>query len=234
LVYDLQKGLLLKDLKAHGESIVIAKGGRGGRGNRSFATPTRRAPRIAEEGQPGEQRRIRFELKLIANAGIIGLPNSGKSTLLSKISAARPKIADFPFTTLYPCLGIVRGGDYRTCVVADLPGLIEGASCNIGLGHKFLKHIERTSILIHIVDVSQSAVSPPQDAYLTVRQELSNYSQQLAQKDEIIVANKMDLPGARRGLRMLAKVVPCPPIAVSALKAEGLDTLICTLFDRLP
>jgi len=206
IIKDVEKNCVLKDIKK-GESIVIAKGGKGGRGNRSFATPTNQAPHIYEKGEEGEKRTLKLELKLIADVGIIGLPNAGKSTLLSKLSAAHPKIANYPFTTLSPCLGIVAVNKDKTFLMADLPGLIEGAHKGIGLGSKFLKHIERTKILCHIVDVSAYSAKPPSEAYKIVRKELGLYSDALSQKPEIVAANKIDMDTGK-GYKELSKIVP--------------------------
>ena len=181
----------LYDFTAPGERFVVARGGRGGRGNAQFATSTNRAPRHHEDGKPGQERFLLLELKLIADVGLVGLPNAGKSTLISRLSAARPKIADYPFTTLEPHLGVVDLGDYKTCVVADIPGLIEGAHEGAGLGDRFLQHIERTKFLVHVVDLSSLATDPI-EAYLTIRHELAAYSSIVADKPGIVVANKID------------------------------------------
>jgi GTPase len=192
LVYDADSGELLHDL-GPGDQVVIAKGGRGGWGNEHYKTSTNQTPRTAEPGQPGEQRSLRLELKLIADVGIIGLPNAGKSTLLSSVTRATPKIADYPFTTLAPQLGIAEVDGQRRIVMADIPGLIEGAAQGAGLGHDFLRHVERTKVLIHLLDVMPQDESKPVDNYRKIRRELEEYSPLLAEKKEIIALNKMDL-----------------------------------------
>lgn len=236
IVRDADRGVLLKDLRRHGERIVVCRGGRGGRGNQHFATPTHQAPRRAEPGQPGEERRVRLELKMIADVGLVGLPNAGKSTLLSRVSAARPRIAEYPFTTLVPNLGILKSDDYRTLVVADLPGIIEGAHQGKGLGDRFLRHIERTRLIAHLVDVSPLALRPPVEAYRTVRRELESYSPVLAAKPEIIVATKIDVPGARENARALREALGEGKrvLEISAATGEGLRELVGELFRALP
>lgn len=191
VVMDELTGAVLHDFTKPGERFVVARGGRGGRGNAQFATSVNRAPRHHEDGRPGEEKYLLIELKLIADAGLVGLPNAGKSTLISRLSAARPKIADYPFTTLEPHLGVVDLGDYKTCVVADIPGLIEGAHEGAGLGDRFLQHIERTKFLVHVVDLSSLAIDPI-EAYVTIRRELAAYSPIVADKSVIVVANKLD------------------------------------------
>jgi len=193
IVYDLETQVMLKDLCRPGQTICIARGGRCGHGNAFFASPTNQTPRQAEPGKPGQQRRLRLELKLIADVGIAGLPNAGKSTLLARCSAARPKIAPYPFTTLQPNLGIVELSDFRRFVMADIPGLIEGSHLGHGLGHEFLRHIERTRLLLHLVDISGFNGADPVANYHTIRRELAQYSPALADKPEIIVASKTDL-----------------------------------------
>jgi GTP-binding protein len=210
--------------------VTIALGGRGGRGNAAFATPTRQTPRIAEQGQPGEERWLRLELKLIADVGLVGLPNAGKSTLLSCISAARPRIAPYPFTTLHPYLGVVTRKGHETLVVADLPGLIEGAHEGAGLGDKFLRHIERTRVIAHLVDVSPGQNESPIDAYKTIRKELQRYSPKLAVKPEIVVPTKLDLTGADERLKLLRKKLKKKIVAISAVTSRGLDELIAEMF----
>jgi GTP-binding protein len=232
LVRDVDRNVLLKDLGHHGERVVVGRGGTGGRGNQHFATPTQQVPRRAEPGRPGEERRVRLELKMIADAGLVGLPNAGKSTLISRISAARPKIADYPFTTLVPSLGILRGGGFMTLVLADLPGIIEGAHEGRGLGDRFLRHIERTRLILHLVDVTPQALRPPAEAYRVVREELERYSPVLAAKPEIVVATKMDVTGARKGAAALRKKVG-KAVEVSAATGAGLEELARALFDAL-
>jgi GTP-binding protein len=224
IVYDADLGILLKDLARPGEEVRVAAGGKGGHGNVHFKGPTNQAPRISEPGEPGQQRRLRLELKLIADAGLVGKPNAGKSTLLSRLSAARPKIAAYPFTTLHPYLGIVEMPRYRRFVMADIPGLIEGAHEGAGLGDAFLRHIERTRILVHMLDVCPMDGDPAAD-YRAIRNELSRYSASLAGKPEIVVANKMDLTGAEENLRKLRGELECEVVAVSAVTGRGLEGL---------
>ncbi len=228
VVYDAETGERLADLVKPGQRVIVARGGRGGRGNAAFATPTRQTPVFAELGEPGEERVLRLELKLLADVGIIGYPNVGKSTLISRISAARPKIADYPFTTLVPNLGTVRVGNF-SFVVADLPGLIEGAHRGVGLGHQFLRHAERTTLLVHMVDIAAVEGRDPLRDFEVVNEELRLYNPTLAEKPQIVVANKMDLPNARENLqrclpywqRRGLEVFP-----ISALTGEGLEPLV--------
>lgn len=192
MIFDLMTDELLADL-GPGEQAVIAKGGKGGWGNEHFKSSINQAPKTADPGEPGEQKKIRLELKLIADVGLIGMPNAGKSTLLSTLTAARPKIADYPFTTLVPQLGIAEVDAQRRMVIADIPGLIEGASQGAGLGHEFLRHVERTRVLVHLLDAVPADGSNPADNYRTIRAELAGYSPLLAEKQELIVLNKIDL-----------------------------------------
>ncbi len=228
VVYDAETGGSVTDLVKPGQRVIVARGGKGGRGNAAFATPKRQTPVFAELGEPGEERTFRLELKLLADVGIIGYPNVGKSTLIGRISAARPKIADYPFTTLTPNLGTVKMGNF-SFVVADLPGLIEGAHKGVGLGQKFLRHAERTALLLHLVDIAAVEGRDPIRDFETINEELGHYSHQLAQKPQIIVANKMDLPRASENLER------CLPywqergyevFAISALTGEGVEPLV--------
>ena len=224
LVYDAERDVVLKDLAAGGQEACVAEGGRGGRGNASFKSPTNQAPREREAGQPGQQRRLHLELKLIADAGLVGKPNAGKSTLLSRLSAARPKIADYPFTTLHPYLGIVELSGFRRFVLADIPGLIEGAHEGAGLGDEFLRHIERTRVLVHVVDLCPTGRDAVED-YRGIRGELEQYSPSLAAKPEIVAANKMDLTDAGKNLRRFRRRIGAQIVAVSAVSGQGLEAL---------
>jgi len=226
VVIDTDTGLVLRDLKEPGMSVVVAGGGRGGRGNARFATPTDRAPRRFEHGQPGQERRLRLELKLVADVGLIGLPNAGKSTLLSRISAAHPKVAPYPFTTLQPVVGIVDADPMHRFTVADLPGLIRGAHLGKGLGDEFLRHIERTRMLVHLVDAAPADRSDPLDNYRAVREELALHSPRLAEKPELVAANKMDLHGAEEGLRRLRGGLDRRVVPLSAMTGEGVRELL--------
>ncbi len=233
LVRDVDRNALLKDLARHGDRVTVCRGGKGGRGNQHFATPSDQSPRRAEPGRPGEERRVRLELRMIADAGLVGLPNAGKSTLLARISAARPKVADYPFTTLVPSLGIVKGPDWRTLVAADLPGIIEGAHEGKGLGDRFLRHIERTRLIVHLVDVSETALQPPIEAYRVIRKELESYSPALAAKPELVVATKADLTGARKNASALRRKLRGRVLEVSAATGKGLEDLVRALFRAL-
>ncbi len=193
LIYDTDLDLMLKDMDKADMKVRICRGGKGGRGNKSFATSTRQSPRMAQTGKPGQTRNLRLELKLIADVGLVGMPNAGKSTLVSRCSAARPKIADYPFTTLSPVLGIVELPGERRFVMADIPGLIEGAHNGAGLGHEFLRHIERTRLLVHLIDIMPQDGSDPVDNYHKINKELSLHSQVLAEKPRVVVLNKTDL-----------------------------------------
>jgi len=226
LVRDRDSGLVLSDLTAPGKSVVVARGGKGGKGNRYFATATNQTPRIAEDGMPGEERWIELDLKIIADIGLIGLPNAGKSTLLSRLSSARPRVADYPFTTLAPHVGVVETSDYRRIVMADIPGLIEGAHQGHGLGHDFLRHIERTRVLVHLVDLMPVSGPDPIRAYRIVRTELERYNPKLTQKPEIIAANKIDLPGAKKNLAELERFLRARVHSISALTGEGVGAML--------
>jgi GTP-binding protein len=234
LVYDKTLGLLLKDLNQQGMEVVIARGGKGGRGNARFASSTNQTPRFAEPGTPGEERRLRLELKLIADVGLVGLPNAGKSTLLARLSAAHPKIADYPFTTLNPSLGIVEAGPERRFVMADLPGLIEGAHKGVGLGDEFLRHVERTRVLVHLVEMEPHTHQAPAEAYRTIRAELAAYSRELAAKPEIVVLTKTDLlPGDDSPRRQFSKAIGKPALAISSATGAGLARLVKAILDVL-
>ena len=229
IVYDAETGELLYDFTEHGQRFTIAKGGRGGRGNMNFATPWHQAPTEHEPGFPGEEKYLRLELKLLADVGLVGFPNAGKSTLISRISAARPKIADYPFTTLEPNLGVVSVDDDRTFVVADIPGLIEGAHEGAGLGIRFLRHVERTRLLVHLVDVSEYTGRKPADDFKIVMQELESFSEELVTKPMIVVASKIDVaqdPKRLDSLRRLAKRRNLPFFAISAVTGQGLPELL--------
>jgi GTP-binding protein len=225
LIYDTDLDLLLKDMNEIGLKIRVCRGGKGGKGNKAFATSTNQTPRYAEPGKEGQERNIRLELKLIADVGLVGLPNAGKSTLISRCSAARPKIADYPFTTIEPVLGIVELSDFRRFVMADIPGLIEGASKGVGLGHDFLKHIERTTILVHILDIMPTDGSEPAENYKIIRSELEQHSKALARKQEIIVANKIDLDPDGKIVKELKEKLQQPVRAISAVTGSGVKEL---------
>jgi len=225
LIYDTDLDLLLKDMNEIGLKVRVCLGGKGGKGNKAFATSTNQTPRYAEPGKKGQERNIRLELKLIADVGLVGMPNAGKSTLISRCSAARPKIADYPFTTIEPVLGIVELSDYRRFVMADIPGLIEGASEGAGLGHDFLKHIERTTLLVHILDIMPTDGSDPAENYNTIRSELQQHSKTLAKKQEIIVANKIDLDPDGKIVKELTEKLQHPVHPISAVTGSGTKEL---------
>lgn len=226
-------GEIVFDFLKAGEKFLAAKGGKGGRGNASFATPTHRTPREWQPGYPGEEVELILELKLIADVGLVGFPNVGKSTLISKISAARPMIADYPFTTLAPHLGVVDVGTDRSFVVADIPGLIEGAHEGHGLGTRFLKHIERTRVLVHMIDVSPYSGRDPVRDFRVVMRELESYNPELAARPQVVVANKIDLLGEDRrrlaAVRRLARRRQLPFFSISALREHGLKELVAAL-----
>jgi len=227
VVYDEGTGEQLHDFTQAGERFVIAKGGRGGRGNQHFATSTHQAPTEHEPGFPGEEKRLRLELKLLADVGLVGFPNAGKSTLISRISAARPKIADYPFTTLEPNLGVVSVGD-ESFVVADIPGLIAGAHLGHGLGVQFLRHIERTRLLVHLVDVSEATGRDPADDFRVVMEELAGFSEDLVRKPMFVVASKVDVaqdPGRIEELKALAAARHLPFFEISSVTGQGIEGL---------
>ncbi len=233
LIYDTDLGLLLKDLNKAGMKVCICRGGRGGKGNKVFATSTNQTPRQTEPGKKGQERNLRLELKLIADVGLVGMPNAGKSTLISRCSAARPKIADYPFTTLSPVLGIVELGGYRRFVMADIPGLIEGAHAGTGLGFEFLRHIERTRIIVHILDIMPADGSDPVENYEKIRRELELYSKTLAKKKEVIVANKIDLNPDSQIAKELTKKLHKKVFAISAAAGIGVKDLCELLWKKV-
>ena len=224
-VLDAGRRYLLQDLDTPDQPSVLARGGFGGRGNQHFATATRRTPRHAERGRPGEERSVLLSLKLIADVGLVGLPNAGKSTLLAKLTKARPKIADYPFTTLEPMLGIAEGPGESTFVVADIPGLIEGASDGRGLGDRFLKHVERTRLLLHLVDCGPLPLDEPAQAWRMVQGELERYSKELAGRPSVVVATKVEDADARRRAEALATAIQRPVMPISSATGQGLKEL---------
>jgi GTP-binding protein len=236
LVYDEETGALLHDFTKPGERFLVARGGRGGRGNARFATPTHQAPTEHEPGLPGEEKRLRLELKLLADAGLVGFPNAGKSTLIARISAARPKIADYPFTTLEPHLGVVEAGEGRSFVVADIPGLIEGAHAGHGLGTRFLRHIERTRLLVHLVDVSEASGRDPVEDFYVILRELASFSAALAAKPMLVVASKIDIaqdPARVAAVARVAEQQGLPFLAVSSVTGEGIPALVNAMAERV-
>ena len=233
VVTDLDTGRVITDLKEKDSEIVIAKGGRGGRGNTAFKTQSNPCPTFSENGEPGETKQLKLELKLLADVGLVGLPSVGKSTFLSKISSAKPKIADYHFTTLSPNLGVVKTIDDRSFVVADLPGLIEGASSGIGLGDKFLRHIERCKVIAHIIDIASTEGRDPYDDFIMINKELEKFSQKLINKPMIIIANKMDMPESNDNLEKFKKKVKCEVFPISAITNEGIDKVLVHLADML-
>jgi GTP-binding protein len=233
LVKDAERGHVLKDLNEPGMEVIVARGGRGGRGNKHFATSTNQAPREHEPGGEGEYREIVLELKLIADVGLLGKPNAGKSTLLSRLSAARPEIADYPFTTKYPNLGVVRVGYDQQFVLADIPGLIEGAHAGVGLGHEFLRHVERTRLLVHLVEPSPLDGTDPIENYRAIRNELRLYDPRLAERPEIICVSKAELPDADAAAALLEEHLGRPVLKISAVTGQGLNVLIGRIFEEL-
>jgi GTPase len=233
IIYDRDRGHVLRDLTEAGQEVVVGKGGRGGRGNKSFATSTNRTPRECEPGEDGEERWLILELKVIADAGLIGLPNAGKSTLLSRLSQAHPEIADYPFTTKHPNLGVVHSGGERVFVVADLPGLIEGAHSGVGLGHEFLRHVERTRVLVHLVEPLPSDDSDPLHNYQMVRRELELYNPELAKKPEVIVLSKSELTDSDTIRARLERELEREVVAISAVTGQGLAQLVGRVTEQL-
>ncbi len=232
IIRDMEHDTILKDLTTPNETVCLAQGGRGGKGNMNFATPTHQAPRRAIPGGKGQMRHLKLELKLIADVGLLGMPNAGKSTLISHLSSARPKIADYPFTTLEPVLGIVELTGERRFVMADIPGLIEGAHRGVGLGDEFLKHVERTSLLVHIVDVLPP-VGTAAENFHKINEELRQYSAQLGKKPQIIVANKLDLTGAAEAVKVFEREIGKRVHRISAATGQGLRELTETLWKKL-
>lgn len=233
IVKDADSGEVLADLTEAGQKYIAAAGGKGGRGNQHFASSTHQTPREFEYGVEGVERDLHLELKLIADVGLIGLPNAGKSTLISRISAARPKIAPYPFTTKAPNLGIVETGDYREIVVADLPGLIEGAHEGAGLGHEFLRHVERTSFLVHLVDAVPPDGSDPVQNFRLIERELELFSSVLAARPRMVVANKLDLPGAAENIARMREELGCEVLAISAATNQGIKPFLEQLIHRI-
>ena len=234
VVRDNDTNLLVCDLKKQGEECIIAKGGRGGRGNTAFKTHSNPAPNFSEKGEPGEERYLKIELKLLADVGLVGLPSVGKSTILSKISRSKPKIASYHFTTLNPNLGVVKTKDGRSYTVADLPGLIKGASLGQGLGDKFLKHIERTRVIAHIIDMAGTEERDPYEDYQTILKELEDFDPKINKKEKLIIANKMDIPSATENLKVFKEKVKDTKIfKVSALNEEGLEPVLTYIADLL-
>ncbi|MCR9232808.1 GTPase ObgE [Gimesia chilikensis] len=233
LVLDTKRGHLLRDMKETGDRVVVAKGGKGGRGNRHFATATHQTPREFEKGGPGEQRDISLELKLIADVGLVGKPNAGKSTLLSRLSKAHPEIADYPFTTKYPNLGLVRVGFDHQFVMADIPGLIEGAHAGIGLGHEFLRHVERTRVLVHLVEPAPMDQTDPIENYRQIREEMRLYDATLMDRPEIVVVTKCELPDAEAVTELLSEELGQPVLQISSATGESLDQLVRKIVNTL-
>ena len=232
-VKDLDTGLIIADLTREGDSCRVASGGRGGRGNTAFATATNPAPNFSEHGEPGEEKTLKVELRLLADVGFVGMPSVGKSTLISKISASKPKIAEYHFTTLVPNLGVVKTIDGRSFVAADLPGLIKGASLGEGLGDRFLKHIERTRVIAHIIDMSGCEGRDPLDDYEVINKELKDFNEKIILKPQIIIANKMDLDGALENLERFKAKYKLPVYEISALTGEGIDKVLVKIADEL-
>lgn len=236
IVRDSESGAVIADLRKDGDFIVAAKGGKGGKGNAQFATPTRQAPRFAQPGEKGEERWIELELKLIADVGLVGFPNVGKSTFLSIVTSAKPKIANYHFTTLVPNLGVVDLGGGRSFVIADIPGLIEGAHSGVGLGHDFLRHVERTKVLVHILDVSGTEGRDPMEDFEKINEELKLYSEKLSKKPQLVACNKMDIPGAEENYRKISEILTAKGyevFAISAATRSGIEPLMNRTYNIL-
>lgn len=232
-VRDMDTGLIIADLTKENDEVIVAKGGRGGRGNTAFATATNPAPNFSENGEPGEEKKIKVELRLLADVGFVGLPSVGKSTTLSQISASKPKIAAYHFTTLVPNLGVVKVKDGRTFVAADLPGLIKGAALGEGLGDKFLKHVQRTRVIAHIIDMSGSEGRDPLEDYEVINKELEEFDKKLIEKPQVIIANKMDLPNALDNLKRFKEKYKLKVYEMSAITKTGLDEILVAIADEL-
>lgn len=233
VITNMETNLVMADLIKKDDEVVIAHGGRGGRGNMAFATHSNPAPAYCENGEPGEVIKVKVELKLLADVGLVGLPSVGKSTIISKISAAKPKIAAYHFTTLKPNLGVVKASRNRSYVVADLPGLIEGASLGEGLGDKFLKHIERTRVIAHVIDISGIEGRDPYQDYVTINKELEAFNKKILDKPQIVIANKMDMPNSDKNLEEFRSKVDVPVYPISALTGKGLDKVVEALAEKL-
>ncbi|SER85221.1 GTPase ObgE [Psychrobacillus sp. OK032] len=235
VVTDEETGIVIADLVEHGQKAIIVRGGRGGRGNSRFATPANPAPELSEKGEPGFELNVILELKVLADVGLVGFPSVGKSTLLSVVSAAKPKIAEYHFTTIVPNLGMVETEDHRSFAMADLPGLIEGASEGVGLGHQFLRHIERTRVIVHVIDMSGMEGRDPYEDYLTINEELKQYNLRLTERPQIIVANKMDMPDAEENLKAFKEKVGADMkvFPISAISRQGLQELLFAVADLL-
>ena len=232
-VTDMDTGLIIADLTKKDDNVIVAHGGRGGRGNTAFATPSNPAPNFSEKGEPGEEKTLKVELRLLADVGFVGMPSVGKSTILSKISRSKPKITAYHFTTLNPNLGVVKTIDGRTFVAADLPGLIKGASLGEGLGDKFLKHIERTRVIAHVLDMSGFEGRDPLDDYEVINKELNDFDPKLMKKPQVIIANKMDLEGAKENLQRFKDKYKKEVFEVSAITNKGLDEVLVKIADEL-
>ena len=236
VVKDADTDDILADLTKNGQRVILLKGGRGGQGNARFASATNKAPKFAQPGEENEEHKLRLELKLMADVGLLGLPNAGKSSLISKVSAARPKIADYPFTTMVPSLGVVPYKGYRSFVMADIPGIIEGAHDGAGLGHRFLKHLERSGILLHLVDISWMPERDPRAEYESINHELALFSPELAAKKQIVVITKIDLPQTRAELPAIKSWFEAEGVTVfpvSSATGEGVDLLLDEIARRL-
>lgn len=233
VITDMDTGLIIADMKEKDSFVIVAEGGRGGRGNTAFKTQSNPCPNFSENGEPGEEKVLKIELKLLADVGLVGLPSVGKSTFLSKVSKAKPKIAEYHFTTLTPNLGVVKTKDNRSFVIADLPGLIEGASSGAGLGDKFLRHIERTKVIAHIVDMSGIEGRNPLDDFNTINKELEDFNSKLIKKPMIVIANKMDMPNSLENLKNFKKKVKCEVYPISAINSDGIDEVLIKLADML-